>query len=197
MRNLPPMHRSRLRRTFGGTSALALSALLVLSACSSGGSDDDGKVASLGDKDKTASAPAGGAAGEKGDMVKYAGCMRDHGIDMPDPGPDGAMMAMAVPAGGADSAEIKKMDDASNACRKWLPNGGEVTEKQKAEQREQDLKLAKCLREHGLDVPDPQPGQGGLAITEDAGDPGKNEAAFKACMPEAGGAGTGSTTVTK
>ncbi|MGR7001834.1 hypothetical protein ACU686_33680 [Yinghuangia aomiensis] len=190
MRNLPTRHRTRLHRTTAGAGAAVLALLLVLSACSSGGSDDgkDG-VASLGDQGKGSSVPPKAAAGEKGDMVKYAGCMREHGIDMPDPNADGSMAAMAMPAaGGADSAEMKKMEDASNACRTWLPNGGEVSEKDKAAQRENDLKLAKRLREHGMDVPDPQPGQNGLTIAQDASDPNKSDAAFKACMPGSGDA---------
>ncbi|MDI2124882.1 hypothetical protein [Yinghuangia seranimata] len=191
MRNLPLLHRTRMARTITGTAALAMASALMLTACGggdSGGKKDD-KVASLGDKGGSQSPGAvEKAAGEKGDMVKYAGCMRDHGIDMPDPSSDGSMMAQAIPA---DSGDNKKMEDASNACRKWLPNGGEVSEKDKAEQREQSLKMARCLREHGMNVPDPGSGEG-LAIDMGA-DKDKADAAFKACAPN----GAGGVTVTR
>ncbi|NUU21975.1 MAG: hypothetical protein HOV68_10755 [Streptomycetaceae bacterium] len=173
-----------------GSAALAVGAVLTLSACS-GGSDDgkDDQVASLGDQGGPgASTPPEAAAGEKGDMVKYAGCMREHGVDMPDPAADGSMMAaQAVPAPG--SADETKMNDATAACRKWLPNGGEVSEKDKAEQREKQLKMAQCLREHGMDVPDPGP-DGGLTIAL-GDDQAKADAAMKACGGEGGGAAAG------
>ncbi|WP_436772721.1 hypothetical protein [Yinghuangia sp. YIM S09857] len=191
MRNLPTLHRGRLHRAVTGTAAVAFACVLTLSACSKdGGSGKDGDVASLGDKDKNAGAPPEAAAGEKGDMVKYAQCMRENGIDMPDPNADGSMMAQAIPADGGP--EAAKMETASNACRKWLPNGGEITEKQKAEMRESNLKMAKCLREHGLNVPDPGP-DGGMAL--DLGsDQAKADEAMKACG-QAGG--SGAMTVTK
>ncbi|MFD7643878.1 hypothetical protein ACFV4P_24845 [Kitasatospora sp. NPDC059795] len=190
MRNPPTRHRARIGRAVAGTSALALSSVLMLSACSSGGSDKSHKVASLGDRKIPSSAPPEAAAGEQGDMVKYAGCMRERGVDMPDPGPDGSMQAgpaLSVPAG-SDGVELKKMEDAGNACRKWLPNGGVLTEKQKTEQREQQLKMAKCLREHGVDAPDPNPGddQAGTAPVPSGADRGKFEEAFRACAPAGG-----------
>lgn len=196
MRNLPLLHRTRLSRTVIGACALAAASTLVLSACSQGDSGKDGKdgkdkVASLGDKNSASGASGGDkntsekAAGEKGDLVKYAGCMREHGIDMPDPDPGSGGMMHAMPAQGGPDA--KKMEDASNACRKWLPNGGEVSEKDKAKFRENNLKMAECLREHGLNVPDPGP-DGGMGFRLDAGtDPQKTDEAFKACSPGADG----------
>ncbi|MEU8137599.1 hypothetical protein [Streptodolium elevatio] len=192
MRNLPTLHRGRLHRAVTGTAAVAFACVLTLSACAKdgGGSDKDGDVASLGDKDKNAGAPPEAAAGEKGDMVKYAQCMRDNGVDMPDPNADGSMMAQAIPADGGP--EAAKMETASNACRKWLPNGGEITEKQKAEMRESNLKMAQCLREHGLNVPDPDP-DGRMAL--DLGsDQAKADEAMKACGQKGG---MGAMTVTK
>ncbi|NUU25294.1 MAG: hypothetical protein HOV68_27890 [Streptomycetaceae bacterium] len=192
MRNLPILHRTRLHRAVTGSAALALGAVLTLSACSSGSDDGDKKddrVASLGDQNgKDPSTSPEAAAGDKGDMVKYASCMREHGVDMPDPaGPGSTMAGQAIPAPG--SADEAKLNDASAACRKWLPNGGEVSEKDKAEQREKQLKEAQCLREHGLDVPDPGP-DGGLAIPL-GDDLPKANAALQACGGEGGGPAAG------
>lgn len=181
MRNIPLRHRTRLHRSSAGFAALALGSVLTLAACSSGGSDK-GKVASLESGKKPTNSTAEAAAGEKGDMVKYAGCMREHGVDMPDPGPDGGMAAQALPAGGD---EMAKMQKASEACRKWLPNGGVISEKEKAAAREDQLKLAKCLREHGLNVPDPGP-DGEMSI-DMGNDSAKSEKAFEACTREGTG----------
>jgi hypothetical protein len=196
MRTPPVRHRTRFSRAVLGTTAVALGSVLMLSACS----DDSGKkkdeIASLGDK-KGASgsgAPKEAAAGAKGDMVKYAGCMREHGIDMPDPGADGSMMVQAMPADDGSGAEMNKMQVASDACSKWLPNGGVLTEKDKAEQREKSLKFARCMREHGVDMPDPDADGMGAMTLDSGGDQTKMDEATKACAE--GGAG-GAMTVTR
>ncbi|MYW03626.1 hypothetical protein [Streptomyces sp. SID3343] len=196
MRTHPAPHRTRFSRAVVSTTAVALGSVLMLSACSSGDSDKKkDEVASLGDKKGAtgSGAPKEAAAGAKGDMVKYAGCMREHGIDMPDPQADGSMMAQALPAADA-GAEMEKMQKASEDCTKWLPNGGVVSEKEKAEQREKGLKFARCMREHGIDMPDPDP-EGLNALGLDAGaDQTKMNEAMKACSE--GGAG-GAMTVTR
>lgn len=44
------------------------------------------------------------------------------------------------------------------------------------------LKLRQCLRKHGIDIPDPKPGQDPRGLTLDQGsDPAKFEKAMKAC----------------
>jgi hypothetical protein len=175
-----------------GSTAVALSSVLMLSACSSG---DSGKkkdeVASLGDKKGSSGsgAPKEAAAGAKGDMVKYAGCMREHGIDMPDPGAGGSMaMTQALPAAG-DSTELNKMQAASEACVKWLPNGGVISEKDKAEEREKSLKFARCMREHGIDMPDPNPNEAGSLSLDPGADQSKMNTAMEACADKSGDGG--------
>jgi hypothetical protein len=55
-----------------------------------------------------------------------------------------------------------------------------------AEFREAALKFAKCMREHGVDMPDPQPGEGGRITMGGPGmaaqDQAKMESAQKACQ---------------
>ncbi|MET9617923.1 hypothetical protein [Kitasatospora indigofera] len=186
-------HTGRLRLAVLGATALALGTVLLLSSCSAGaGSGRGDEVASLAAKGASSSAPAQAAAGEKGDMVKFAGCMREHGVDMPDPNADGSMPAMAArPADAAGSAEAEKMQAADEACRTWLPNGGVLSEKDKAEQRERALQLARCMREHGVDMPDPKPGEeGGLTLGSDNADKDTMEKAMQACAGGALGAAT-------
>ncbi|GAB7042101.1 MULTISPECIES: hypothetical protein [Catenuloplanes] len=88
--------------------------------------------------------------------LAYATCMREQGVDMPDPKPgEGLSMPMGGP--GADATV-----EASQACRARLgdPPAAEGAPKTDQEREEQQLKMVQCLREHGVDVPDPQPGQG-------------------------------------
>ncbi|WP_157430580.1 hypothetical protein [Actinomadura macra] len=50
--------------------------------------------------------------------VKFAQCMREHGVDMKDPSPDGELQ---LPSGDLDSGKVQK---AREACRGSLPGGG-------------------------------------------------------------------------
>ena len=122
------------RRTF--RAVVAVVALMVLSAC--GGSDGDG-VASAGGSEQSPDAQA----------LVFAECMRDNGVDMPDPGPgpEGLGEAFRAIAGEHDQAIL---DQALSACEDRMP------EYASEEQHEEgwELELAECLREQGLDVSD-------------------------------------------
>ncbi|MEU4079029.1 hypothetical protein DEJ45_00425 [Streptomyces venezuelae] len=66
-----------------------------------------------------------------------------------------------------------------------------VTEEGK--KADQAFEHRKCLREQGLDVPEPKPGEQGVGLTigGDGMSKEKMEKAFKACQSKAGGAGFG------
>ena len=132
--------------------------------------------------------------------LDYARCMREHGVDMPDPKMDGGGIRMTSPKGVAPS----KMGAADKACRKYLEavKPPEMSEEQQKEFREAALANARCMREHGIDFPDPTFGANGEArvrIGRGSGiDPesAKFKAAQKACestMPKPPGGGEGST----
>jgi hypothetical protein len=133
----------------------------LVTACGGGGEGGDG-VASLSEKN-TPSSNKPAAKDDVDQMRAFAKCMREHGVDMPDPevSKDGGV-GIAVPAipgnGGAD-----KVEKADKACKKFLPNGGEP-EKPTAEDLDAMRKQAKCLRDHGIDVPDPTMEDPGLRI---------------------------------
>ncbi|GGY51426.1 hypothetical protein OH797_15995 [Streptomyces anulatus] len=69
-------------------------------------------------------------------------------------------------------------------------DGGSASGTGKTEE-DQALEHRKCLREQGLDIPEPKPGQDGMGITIDGGSKGKEEMekAFKACEDKAVGGG--------
>ncbi|WP_340686597.1 hypothetical protein LCL61_10095 [Amycolatopsis coloradensis] len=163
-------------------AALIAGAVLALVAGCGGGGDGGDKVASI------SSPPAAGAGdGKQADNVSdedkirnYRKCMREHGIEMPEPKPDGSGQD-TVTFDARDMPDEKKMNAASEACKKLLPNGGEI-KPPTPEELDKMRKEAKCMREHGIDFPDPQPGGQGGAIAMDAGgDPKKFEEAAKAC----------------
>jgi hypothetical protein len=137
---------------------------------------------------------AGGSGGTKADFreaaLKHARCMREHGIDVPDPkpGPGGGMQFELR----ADAGDKLKVERAEEACRKYLEDvrPPELSPEQEREFREQALKHARCMREHGIDMPDPTFGEGGRVEMKFDGGVGPGnprfEAAQKACAKYGG-----------
>ncbi|MFF7181975.1 hypothetical protein [Streptomyces sp. NPDC008121] len=70
--------------------------------------------------------------------------------------------------------------------------GGSETVSDEGKKADQALEHRKCLREQGLDVPEPKPGEEGVGLTigGDGMSKEKMEKAFKACRDK-GGAGMG------
>ncbi|CAN5218894.1 hypothetical protein BH11ACT4_BH11ACT4_02710 [soil metagenome] len=87
--------------------------------------------------------------------VAFAGCMREQGIDMTDPGDGG--QGVSITGSNQDA-----MAAAAQKCQAEL---GPIPPLSQAEQDAQDaesqktmLAAAKCLRDNGVDVADPKPG---------------------------------------
>jgi hypothetical protein len=156
-------------------------ATIVLAACGGGGSGN-GTGSSKADFREAA--------------LKHARCMREHGVNMSDPkfGPGGAMTQEMR----GDGADKLKMQRAEEACRKYLDavRPPELSKEQEQKFREEALRHARCMREHGIDFPDPQFGEGGTIrqkIGPGAGinpDDPRFQDAMKACA-KVGGRGPG------
>ncbi|MEV1090877.1 hypothetical protein [Streptomyces microflavus] len=69
-------------------------------------------------------------------------------------------------------------------------SGGSASDTKKTKE-DQALEHRKCLREQGLKIPEPKPGEAGVGITLDGGDMSRKEMekAFKACQDKAVGGG--------
>ena len=123
--------RTARRRTFGAVAAVLIA--LVLSAC--GG----------------ASHGAGGTAplDEDAQALAFAQCVRDNGVDMPDPGPgqQGLIDAFRAVARDYDRATLEQ---ALSACQDLMPQYAQ----EHPTGDDWQLELAECLREQGLDVSD-------------------------------------------
>ncbi len=166
-------------------AGLLLPALFMLvTAC--GAEDGGGKVASVNSGAPSSGSQPKGANLDPADEDKireFAKCMRENGIDMPDPKGGGAVQALPMQEG----AELEKMNKANDACKKFLPNGGEYKEPSQ-EEKDRMRERAKCMREHGIDMPDPDFTGGGQGQTLDFGDDtAKFEEALKACGMGEGG----------
>jgi hypothetical protein len=88
-------------------------------------------------------------------LLAFARCMRENGVDMPDPQFEGGRVTMRAGSPGLDPAKMKA---AEKACAKYREavEPPELSSDQKAEFKKQALAHARCMREHGIDVPDPQ-----------------------------------------
>jgi hypothetical protein len=129
--------------------------------------------------------------------LKFARCMREEGIDMPDPSAEGRGV---FKVGGDSGVSPDEFERASEACEKYRKDiRPELTEEQQQELKENALAHARCMREQGLDFPDPTfDAEGGATIRMRAGSANINpedpefQAAEEACghLMDKGGART-------
>jgi hypothetical protein len=133
----------------GSAALLALVGVAVAIGC--GGSDDDSADA--------ASSPEQAREQFQEARLDFSRCMRENGVDMPDPQPGagGGMVMRGGPGGDFDpgSSEFRAAEE---ECRKHL-EGVEPPEMDPARQeefQEAALAFARCMRGEGIDMPDPQ-----------------------------------------
>ncbi|MCW2752513.1 MAG: hypothetical protein JWR83_3623 [Aeromicrobium sp.] len=88
------------------------------------------------------------------------------------------VLALALTAAGCGSS-----GDGNNVASAKKPSS-KTSATPKLSNEEKAVKFTECLRAHGLDVKDPEPGQGGISITGKSGGPGKDDVdkAMKACQ---------------
>ncbi len=124
-------------------------------------------------------AASGDSASEQAGL-KFARCMREHGVNVPDPGTRGEINIRVTPGTKA------KTDAAQRACSHYL-RGLARNASPAQMQRAQDAALAyaRCMRSHGVDFPDPKVSADGGMVQ--FGGPGLNpnsskfQQADKAC----------------
>jgi hypothetical protein len=207
------------RRTARLLAVLTL--LWGIAACGGGDDPSTDAVASLDDE---AAADAADTTDDEGGgrremspeeqaefedaMLAYAECMRDHGIDMPDPEFDGGRVTInGGPGGGPGSDRAQNQDDfeaADEECRSLmedaLPEAEPLDPEEQAEMQDRLTAMAECMRERGHDMPDPQVSEGG-GVEVRAGGPGGDagggppddefEQDLEECQDEAGMEGPG------
>lgn len=99
--------------------------------------------------------------------LAYAECMRENGIDMPDPETNrGEMMQRLGDDVDPSSDQFQRADE---QCRTHLEGMvqdrmDDLSPEEQERLQEQMLELAECMREQGYDMPDPQIGSGGVRI---------------------------------
>ncbi|GIH09856.1 hypothetical protein Rhe02_79230 [Rhizocola hellebori] len=149
----------------------ALACGLALSGC--GKKPDDG-IASAGQNQAQATgSPVSEDPQER--ARQFAQCMRDQGIEMPDPEftDDGGMSIQIGPGEGGPvtdaqgidpKQDMSKFEEAHKACQQFMPSGGEMG-KPDPEMEAKMREFAKCMRENGVEnFPDPSTEGGGIII---------------------------------
>lgn len=112
--------------------------------------------------------------------AKFSTCMRKHGVtNFPDPNSQGIIQ---FGSGIGIDPNSPAFTSAMGICQKLLPNGGQPTPQQRAQQQRELLAYSKCMRDHGIeDFPDPS--NGGLHLTGGPGsDLDPNNAQFQAAQ---------------
>jgi hypothetical protein len=181
--------------------AAALAVLLlalgaVASACGSSSSGDG--VAALDDAASTTTAESTDSSdGQDTEeaALAWAKCMREHGVDVPDPqvGDNGQLTIRAGSRGRSlDPPDSDAFQKAQKACGTPFGRSGRppISPEQREQFQEAMLAFAKCMREHGVDMPDPQfSGEGGAFRAIQRGGSGFDpdsptfQEAQKACQP--------------
>jgi hypothetical protein len=173
---------------------LLLGLLLAFGVAGCGGDDKGGGVASLGGSDQPTTTSPGGskAGGEQGydlrQALVFTRCMRQHGYDMPDPQIEGNNVGLQLP--NYEGQRAPKFQAAWQACRRYAPNGGQPGRPPSAQDRQQALAFARCMRQHGINLPDPRITAEGIDQPPAPGvhrDDPKAIAAEQACSPSRGG----------
>jgi hypothetical protein len=125
-------------------AAVLAAGVLAVAACG----EDDAGGATSGESE--------GESEARDAALEFAQCMREHGVDMPDPSSSGGRQTFRVGPGDATSPE--ELEEAQEACQKYMDKvePPEMSEERQEEFRESALAHARCMREHGIEnFPDP------------------------------------------
>ncbi|MFD0887982.1 hypothetical protein ACFQ08_25865 [Streptosporangium algeriense] len=157
---------------------------LFLAGCGSGdGGGADVASVSGGTGNKTA-ASAPPSADSREMALKFAQCMRENGVDMPDPDSSGKMVMKFD-----KDTPREKVEAAQEACRQYAPSGRQRA-RNDPKVTENLRKLAQCMRDNGVEAyPDPEGGM--MRITQEAGEDPDFKAAEEKCKQESADASLG------
>ncbi|HEY8545206.1 MAG TPA: hypothetical protein VIL36_09165 [Acidimicrobiales bacterium] len=174
----PPAGRALTpRRLLAAVGLVAVVAVVGFVGLTGGDGDDDGTdgVATIdgGDGDDGSEESRGGGGGGRVDnselqdaMLEYAQCMRDHGVDMPDPQFDDG--GPGVQIGGrfdeGDGPSRDEMEAADEACSPIMDDVRpdiQLTPEEQAELQDEMVAVSECMRDKGWNMPDPEVGENG------------------------------------
>jgi len=155
-------------------AAAALAAAVLLTGC---GADEPGTQVASGSGASAGPSSSGSPSLSRDEMaVKFTQCLRENGLNVPDPEPGKPAMFKFGPESGSPEQVQKAMD----ACRQYSPQGDANADPQL---EENGRKYAECMRKNGVEkFPDPKPGQRGIQIGSEVGEDPDFQKAQDACQ---------------
>lgn len=169
----------------GSKKVRILLLLSIFSACTIGGEESQGVVTIESTTETTIADEE--ITFEEG-VLDFAQCMREEGINFPDPtfDIDGNPQF--------DNLEIENEEEFESAfencediLRNALPEQFDLDPEVEAALVDASLEFSQCMRDQGIDFPDPKPGEFGFFAFRDADIDFTSEAvqnAFEICQPE-------------
>ena len=169
----------------GSKKVRILLLLSIFSACTIGGEESQGVVTIESTTETTTVDEE--ITFEEG-VLDFAQCMREEGVNFPDPtfDIDGNPQF--------DNLEIENEEEFENAfencediLRNALPEQFDLDPEVEAALVDASLEFSQCMRDQGIDFPDPKPGEFGFFAFRDADIDFTSEAvqnAFEICQPE-------------
>ena len=169
----------------GSEKVKILLLLLIFSSCTIGGEESQGVVTI---ESTTATTIVDEEITFEEGVLDFAQCMREEGINFPDPtfDIDGNPQF--------DNLEIENEEEFESAfencediLRNALPEQFDLDPEVEAALVDASLEFSQCMRDEGIDFPDPKPGEFGFFAFRDADIDFSSEAvqeAFEICQPE-------------
>ena len=121
-------------------------------------------------------------------LLDFAQCMRREGLDFPDPtfDTDGNPQFDNLEIQNEEEFE-KAFENCEDILRNALPEQFDLDPEVEAALVDASLEFSQCMREQGIDFPDPKPGEFGFFAFRDADIDFSSDAvqeAFEICQPE-------------
>ena len=169
----------------GSSKVKILTFVAVFAACTIGGEEPQGVVTI---ESTTATTVVDEETTFEEGVLEFAQCMREEGINFPDPTFD----IDGNPE--FDNLEIENEEEFESAfencediLRNALPEQFDLDPEVEAALVDASLEFSQCMRDQGIDFPDPKPGEFGFFAFRDADIDFSSEAvqdAFEICQPE-------------
>ena len=172
----------------GRAPALVVALALAIGLAACGASPSSGGVVSLAGASASPGASVAPSASVDPEeaMLAFTKCMKEHGVDVQVATVADGSTGGGVHVSGGDSSagtevqpatgsvDPKAAQAADEACRHLLPAGGmgDPNATMDPTQADQLLKFAQCMRDHGVDYPDPQFSGNSVSIQVGGGENG-------------------------
>ncbi|MEO3811837.1 hypothetical protein ABGB17_22810 [Sphaerisporangium sp. B11E5] len=164
---------------------LMCAAALSLASCAGGGQT---AAPPAGQSSPEGQATASASSGTEDSLARWMTCMRQNGVPVEDPRESGRLSA----ADTGVSQEV--LEKAQEACRQYVQSAaGDRPNANDPSVMDKYLAYAACMRENGVDMPDPKADANGEIVMESktATDSPQYVKAQKACQSKLPGGGPG------